>query len=70
MVQIEVRAFAGTRLPEGATEMGPIAGCECMRGSLGFVCLTYGPRGEETNYLYLLVYLYSGIYIVISVASP
>lgn len=50
--------------------MGPITGCEGMRGSLGFVCLTYGLRGEETNYLYLLVYLYSGIYIVISVAIP
>lgn len=50
--------------------MGPITGCEGMRGSLGFVCLTYGLRGEETSYLYLLVYLYSGIYIVISVAIP
>lgn len=50
--------------------MGPITGCEGMRGSLGFVWSTYVLRGEETNYLYLLVYLYSGIYIVISVAIP
>lgn len=50
--------------------MGPITGCEGMRGSLSIVCLIYGLRGKDTNYLYLLVYLYSGIYIVISVAIP